>query len=356
MRRLRRFRRGPWSWTLPRRAESWFEIHFHDHNIPGDFFRRQLRMNRDTFQALVGILGHRLHRENTRFRRCIPPEKVLALGLYRLAHGNSYVTIGPALNVGKSTVIEAVQDVVGALFELRDDYIHFPDTLAETAASIETFANLSDLPNIVGAFDGTHIRINAPNDSTVDYFSRYQQYDFSIQAVADGNMLFLDFSAGYPGSMHDSRMLRNSTLYDRAEQRNILTVPVVNVDNHDIGPYLVGDSAYPISPWLQKPFPEATRDRSEINFNKELSSARVKIECAFGCLKSRWRILSKRLDSNIAFSVKISIACAVLHNFCIKMGDNWDDNGARNHDGGGNNDDSVVRDGEEIRDILMSFI
>lgn len=350
-----RLRNRPW-WTLPRPAESWFEIHFHDRNIPGEYFRGQLRMQRETFQALVGILGPRLIRQNTQLRDCIPPEKVLALGIYRLAHGNSYVSIGPVFNVGKSTVIEAVQDVVAALFELKDEYIHFPETVAETAASIETFRDLSRLPNIVGAIDGTHIPINAPRESAVDYFSRYQRHDFSIQAVADGNLLFLDFSAGYPGSMHDARILRNSTLYQRAEQGEILTGPVVNINHHDIGPYLLGDSAYPISPWLQKPFPEATRDRNEIQFNRELSSARVKIECAFGCLKSRWRILQKRLDSDIKFSVPIAIACAVLHNFCIKMGDNWDDEGNLDHDGGDNDSEDVVRDGEDIRDILKEFL
>ena len=91
--------------------------------------------------------------------------------------------------------------------------------------------------------------------------------DFGIQAVADGNMLFLDFSAGYPGSMHDAVILQNSTLYQRAEPGDILTGPVVDVDDHEIGPYLLGDSAYLISLWLQKPFPEATRERSEIQFN-----------------------------------------------------------------------------------------
>ena len=352
----RRLRNRPWSWTLPRPEESWFEIHFHDRTIPGDYFRRQLRMDRETFQALVGILGPWLTRQNTRLRDCISPEKVLALGIYRLAHGNSYVSIGPVFNVGKSTVIEAVQDVVGALYELKDEYIHFPETVAETAASIQTFRDLSRLPNIVGAIDGTHIRINAPRESAVDYFSRYQQYDFGIQAVADGNLLFLDFSAGFPGSMHDARMLRNSTLYQRAEQGDILTGPVVDVNGHEIGPYLLGDSAYPISPWLQKPFPEATRDRSEIQFNRELSSARVKIECAFGCLKSRWRILQKRLDSDIAFSVKTAIACAVLHNFCIKMGDDWDDDGNPDHYDFYYDNEDVVRDGDDIRDILKEFL
>ena len=50
-------------------------------------------MDRNTFQALLGILGLWITRQNTRFRDRISPEKVLALGIYRLAHGNSYLSI-----------------------------------------------------------------------------------------------------------------------------------------------------------------------------------------------------------------------------------------------------------------------
>lgn len=32
--------------------------------------------------------------------------------------------------------------------------------------------------NIVGAMDGSHVRIKVPSDSTADYFSRYQQHEF----------------------------------------------------------------------------------------------------------------------------------------------------------------------------------
>ena len=82
---------------------------------------------------------------------------------------------------------------------------------------------------------------------------------------------FMDFACGYPGSMHDARVWRRSTIFQRAEQKNVLTQPTVNV----------------------KPYPEGTRDPREITFYEELSSARVKVECAFGVLKSRWRILLK---------------------------------------------------------------
>ena len=233
----------------------------------------------------------------------------------------------------------------------------FPITEAETRVCI-TFQDVSDLPNIVGAIDGSHIRIAAPPDSAVDYFSRYQQHDFIVQAIVDGKNRFLDFASGFPGSMHDARVLRNSTIFDFAENDQILTGPVVRIGANEIKPYLVGDSAYPLASWLQKPFPEATRDPEEIAFNRALSAARVAVECAFGMLKNRWRILRKRLDSRISFAKKTAIACAVLHNFCLLNQDGWndddnDDPGDQGHD---NNDDDVIRDGDDVRSVLREYI
>ena len=100
-RHLRRVRVAPYMWTIPRPPESWFEIHYNDPTVPQEYFRQQLRVYKNTFQIVIHILGPRLERRNSRFRNCLPPEKVLALGLYRLAHGNSYSSIGPAFNVGK---------------------------------------------------------------------------------------------------------------------------------------------------------------------------------------------------------------------------------------------------------------
>ena len=67
----------------------------------------------------------------------------------------------------------------------------FSESEAETRAAIGTFQDLSNLPKIVGAIDGSHVRIKAPKDSAVDYFSRYQQHDFIIQAAVNGQKLFL---------------------------------------------------------------------------------------------------------------------------------------------------------------------
>ena len=47
-----------------------------------------------------------------------------------------------------------------------------------------------------------------------------------------------------------------------------------------------------------------------------LRSARNPIECAFGRLKARWQVLTKKLDFKLEKIPTIIYVCFVLHNFC----------------------------------------
>ena len=214
-------------------------MHYFDASIPGDYFRRQLRLSRNTFAMLLNILRPRLTKQNTCLR--VTGKKILALGMYHLAHANSYVTIGPNFNVGKTTVIEAVEDVVDALCDIKHKYIKSPSTNREILATRQTFENLTNLPDLVGAIDGTHIKIETPTESGPDYFRRLQQHDVVVQAVADGEKRFLGVAAGSPGSMHDSRVLRNSVLYRRINNSEFLLGPIVRVGGREVKHILLGD-------------------------------------------------------------------------------------------------------------------
>ena len=113
-RRQNRYRRwAPYYWTLPRPVESWFEIHYTDRTIPGDYLRRLLWMNRENFNLLLNVIRNRLTRQNTVLWNCLPLEKVLACGLLRLAHGNLYDTIGPVLNRASDISREKKQNFTG---------------------------------------------------------------------------------------------------------------------------------------------------------------------------------------------------------------------------------------------------
>ena len=80
--------------------------------------------------------------------------------------------------------------------------------------------------------------------------------------------------------------------------------------------FIAGDSAYPISRYLMKPYPirEAHRDRVKRRFNFRLSQIRsVMTETMFGQWKGQWPYITN-MRSHLQLSQKIIIATAILFN------------------------------------------
>ena len=66
---------------------------------------------------------------------------------------------------------------------------------------------------------------------------------------------FLDIATGYPVSINDAGILRDSALYVQAECNMSLTEATDVIDGYKIRPFLIGDGAYLANNLLLKPFP-----------------------------------------------------------------------------------------------------
>ena len=86
-------------------------------------------------------------------------------------------------------------------------------------------------------------------------------------------------------------------------------------DHVSVSPMLLGDSADPFLPNVMKEFNNCTETK-HVLFNNKLRATINQIECAFGRLKSRWRILNRAVDVDVNFAVKLVYTCFILHNFC----------------------------------------
>ncbi|XP_033638911.1 putative nuclease HARBI1 [Asterias rubens] len=165
----------------------------------------------------------------------------------------------------------------------------------------------------VGSIDGTHIKIMPPNARREDYINHKLFYSINMQAVCDHRGVFMDIFAGYPGSVHDARVLKCSPLY---RQRGYPPE----------GYYIVGDSAYPCQ---SRPLAILTPYKAAITpvqarYNYHLSRARTIVERAFGQMKTRWRsIFTKTLEISPVLAPKVAGACAIMHKVCILSGDEW---------------------------------
>ena len=102
-------------------------------------------------------------------------------------------------------------------------------------------------PQIVGTIDGCHKEINTPPENKEDYFNRKQYYSINLQGTVNSRLLFQHVAVGYPGSIHDARVLRKSGIFDVAENEEILSARTRMVNGGLVKPMLVGDSAYPVN-------------------------------------------------------------------------------------------------------------
>ena len=60
-----------------------------------------------------------------------------------------------------------------------------------------------------------------------------------MQGIVDSSGLFLSVATGFPGSLHDSRMLRLSDVYWAAEEEDILIEPTLDLGGTVVCPLLL---------------------------------------------------------------------------------------------------------------------
>ena len=267
------------------RPQFWFEEVWRNAALDM-YWHRHFRMRKETFEGIVQLVGPQMQRQDTQLRSAIPIQKRVAIVVWRLAIGDSYRAIGTVFGVGKSTAIGITLEFCRVLEGLAPNFIAFPQTRDETMIAIASFKESVNcrVPQAVGAIDGTHIEIIAPSEvNKFDYFDRNKRYSIILQGIVGANLKFLDIEVGYPGAMHDCRVLRNSEIFTRAENREILSEPTRNVRSVEVRPLLLGDGAYLNLPWLIKPYPHnRPLTASQTNYNRKLSAARSAVERGYG--------------------------------------------------------------------------
>ena len=97
------------------------------------------------------------------------------------------------------------------------------------------------------------------------------------------------------------------------ERGKVFSQQYRGIGGQDVGYYIIGDAAYPLTSWLIKPFPDnGALTHQQETLNLKTSKARV-VVCAFGRLKGRWRCLQKCNDCSLE---RVVLRCCVLHNLC----------------------------------------
>ena len=194
-----------------------------------------------------------------------------------------------------------------------------PQPTTEDFKNIATdFWTRWQFPNCMGCLDGKHIRIKRPPKSGSLYYCYKNFFSIGLLALTDANYKYIMVNVGSYGKDSDAGVFENCPLRKAIESGSIVLPKESTLPGSTItAPYVfLGDEAFPLTEYLMRPFPRAQLQEGEENdmFNYRLCRARMVVECSFGAIASKFRILQKAIETNVENAVHIVKAVTLLHN------------------------------------------
>ena len=200
-------------------------------------------------------------------------------------------------------------------------YMVMPKTTDDWKIIAKNFESRWNFPHCVGAIDGKHVVIKAPDNTGSLHFNYKGTFSIVLLALVDANYRFIYIDTGSYGRNSDGGIFAHSTL-GKAMKANALNLPPDQVlpEAAELGPLphvFVADEAFPLMCNVMRPYPGRKKDldESQLIFNFRLSRARRIVENAFGILACRWRIYHTKIMVSPAVANNIIKATCVLHNF-----------------------------------------
>jgi hypothetical protein len=182
-----------------------------------------------------------------------------------------------------------------------DDFVYFPkDGTEELKKTMDTFARVG-FPGAVGSMDVTHFRWFAcPEGEYNNCKGKYPYPTLACQAIVDHNRRIFFMSDLYDGRENDKNITSNDDftyailngLFNKVKYKLYDEDGVLHLVE---GGYIIVDGGYQSAPCLVDPMHDANGVK-EVHWSEFLESVRKDVECAFGILKTRFRMLRNGVD------------------------------------------------------------
>ncbi|OWM89316.1 protein ALP1-like [Punica granatum] len=256
------------------------------------------------------------------------PDQV-AVALRRLSSGDSLVNVGDSFGLHHSAVSQITWRFVEAMEERGLHHLQWPSTDKDIKQIKYEFERISGLPNCCGAIGITHILMNLPasDPNNTTWLDHQKNHSMVLQGIVDPAMRFRDIVTGWPGKVDASSMFRSSSFYQLCENGKRLNGETLKLNNGSvIGEYMVGDTGFPLLPYLATPYDGDDLSILETEFNRRHFVTNQVAQRAFVRLKDKWRIIRGVMWRPDKHKLpRIILVCCILHNIAIDSGDKVDE-------------------------------
>lgn len=298
-----------------------------------DNFKYVFKISRKTFEYICSLVKDDMMTKAAHFMftsgKPMSLCEQVAVALRRLGSGESLVTIGDSFGLSHSTVSQVTWRFVESMEEQGLHHLRWPSTEVEMNAIKSKFEKICGLPNCCGVIDATHITMCLPasEPSCNVWLDHKKNHSMVLQAIVDPEMRFRDIVTGWPGKMEDWLIFESSNFNKLCEKGERLNGNKVQLSKgSEIREYIIGDSGYPLLPYLVVPYEGKQLSEPKAQFNKQHLATRMVAQRALARLKEMWRIIHGMMWRPDKHRLpRIILVCCVLHNIVIDMKDEVQD-------------------------------
>jgi hypothetical protein len=335
---------------LPPTMSSWYNLYCANHceELTPDFdvkFRRRFRLPYSEYKNLVGLCEEDSMKISGYFTRWRPgkagatgqpvsPLELLVLTALRyLGRGWTFDDLEEATAISEEVIrVFFHQFISWGADELYRAFVYPPRSIEEAKSTVQEYAQ-AGFAGCVGSIDATHVE-----HSRISYRHRQSHLSFKLPFTARSYNIICNHrrrifctTDGHPARWNDKSLVK----FDRlAAGLHEGTSPLCDLqfelytygdDGVEVvkekyrGGWLLVDNGY-LNWGVTVPPMKETATMRQWRFSKWLESMRKDVECTFGILKGRWRVLKSgiRVHGTDA-SDNIWKTCCALHNMLLEV-------------------------------------
>ena len=292
-------------------------------------FRQWFCMSLGKVEELTTILINREYIRRPRSHRLRKvfrerSELLVMSALYLLATGATFCCCKPLCGICTLEVRKFFYIFIEALVDMKDEYIYIPRNITEMQRISRDY-NAAGLPGCVGSMDVVHVKwANCPTGDHNRAKGKEGYPTLAFQCLTDFNRRIMAIYGPQFGSRNDKDIVKHDDNVRAIRFNRLFTNSMWkyydacgNVQS-ERGMYLICDNGYLRWPTSICPYSKADNSTLEGYFSTNLESVRKDVECTFGILKKKWKVLNHGFKHReMEQCEKIFIACCILHNFLL---------------------------------------
>ena len=327
--------------TVTPRVSLWWILYIQDPQPDNSqwskTFRKRFRLPYESFKQLLCMVDDEKEtpddcfyrwREDGVSNRKVSPIELLVLGSLRyLGRGWTFDDLEESTFIDKEVHRVFFHKFVefGAN-KLYPKYVTMPSTIEELR-DCEAEYRSAGFPGCIGSTDATHIPLEKVSFGLRQAHLGYKMSGTTrtYNLTVNHRRKILHSTTGHPGRWNDKTLVRfDGFMRQIREGQFNSTMSFVLSDEHgrDVtlkGAYVIVDNGY--LTWSSTVPPlKNSMNRGEIRFSQWLESLRKDVECTFGILKGRWRVLKTGIRMhNTEVADNIWLTCCALHNMLLDV-------------------------------------